>query len=105
MAVPKNLMRKNKSIEDEQTLAKLDSAHRHSQRLGVIVCFIGVSGVPRFQSFLNSEVSLINFSGIVEVNRVIITFQSPSSKKLWNLGTLLTLMKQTITPSRCQNNA
>ena len=30
MAVPKNLM-SNKSNEDEQTLAEINSAHRHSQ--------------------------------------------------------------------------
>ena len=43
------------------------------QRLGVIVCFISVSDVPRFQSFSNSEVSFVNYSGIiVEVTRVIV---------------------------------
>ena len=29
--------------------------------------------MPRFQSFSNSEVSFVNYFGIVEVNRVIIT--------------------------------
>ena len=31
MAVPKNMTRKNKSKEDEQTLAELNSAHWRSQ--------------------------------------------------------------------------
>ena len=38
-----------------------------------MVGFISVSGVPRFQSFSDSKVSLVNYSGIVEINRVIVT--------------------------------
>ena len=43
------------------------------QRLRVNICFISVSSVPRFQGISNSEDSLVSYSGIIEVNGVIIT--------------------------------
>ena len=39
----------------------------------VIVRFIGISGMPRFQCFSDAEHPLVNYFGVLKINVMIIT--------------------------------